>query len=281
MRLGALLWETEGVGHAIQSIRRLGLSGTGIAIESDRSPEFAGAVKKQFEEEGVSLFQVHCYTNLECAPGVVRDSQMENLKSVIRLAARAGARCVVSGCGHMDPDRQEAVFAAHPDNWTDLAMGRLSESCAEATQVAAEAGISFCVEPWSILTLNTPAALAELLERTGTRGFGILLDPVNLMTLDTYFDNRGLIQECFDLLGDAIRIVHAKDTRLVESSLTYHMSEVAVGEGILDYDALLECLDQLSDPETPLIIEHVATEAEAGKARDHLRAVAERVGVAL
>jgi sugar phosphate isomerase/epimerase len=233
----------------IAAVRRLELSSTGLALDEGCTPELARALGQRYAAAGIAVAQVGCYTNLECAPGASRERQMERLKRMIALAGLAGSRCVVSGAGHMDPGKQEAVFAAHPENWSDEAMDRLSESCAEAASAASDAGITFCVECWSITTLNTPGKLAELVRRVGTQGFGILLDPVNLMSLPTYFENSRVIRECFDVLGDAIHIVHAKDT--------------------------------LRDPETPLVIEHLSDYSDIERARDYIREVGTRVGVSM
>ncbi len=282
MRLGALVPERtpEGV---LEGVMRLGLSSTGVALPPDavRDLPVARALGERFREAGVEMSQVGCYTNLECAPGPARDRLFERLRAVIRAAGAAGARCVVSGVGHMDPDHQEDVFRAHPDNWSDGAMGRLVESCSEAAEVALEAGTRFCVETWVITTLDTPERVGELVRRVGTRGFGILLDPVNLMSLYTYFENARVIRECFEQAGDAICLVHAKDTRLVESAFTYHVSEVPPGEGILDYRTLLRCMEGLSDPETPLLIEHLSEYEQIERARDHIRRVAAEEGMSL
>jgi L-ribulose-5-phosphate 3-epimerase len=280
MRLGAMVPERDH-DKAIAAVRRLGLSGTGLILDEACTPEQARDIGQRYAAAGIALAQVGCYTNLECAPGAFRERQMERLKRTIALAAEAGSRCVVSGTGHMDREKQEAVFAAHPDNWSDKAMARLTESCAEAASAASGVGIAFCVECWSITTLNTPGKLAELVRRVGTQGFGILLDPVNLMSLDTYFENSRVIRECFDLLGDAIRIVHAKDTLLVESSFTYHMSEAVPGDGILDYETLLRCMDTLQDAETPLVIEHLSEYSDIERARDYIRDVGTRGGAVL
>jgi len=264
----------------VAAVQRLRFSATHLALDSGWTAAQAEEIGRRFRDAGV-ITQVACYTNLECAPGPARDQQLARLSHVIRLAACAGARCVVSGAGHMQPDYPDRIDVAHVDNWSAAAMDRLANSCEEAAAVAADVGITFCVEPWVLTTLNSPARLSEVVRRVGTRGFGVLLDPVNLMTLDTYFDNGRLIRACFDVLGDAIVLVHAKDTLLLEHALTYHMSETRAGEGNLDYETLLRCMDQLADPETPLIIEHLDTYQEIEAAGEYIRGFAARVGVKL
>lgn len=265
----------------VRTAREIGLTGTDIWFDPD-SPTFEPeSIRSLFHDNGVALSQVSCYVNLEQAPGASRDLQMERLRKVIAFAGAAGARCVVSGCGHMHPDKAEEVFAAHPDNWTDAAMDRLAASCAEAATWAHEAGTIFTAESWVLLTLNSPRKLRELVQRVDHPGFGILFDPVNLMNLDVYFDTGRMIQEAFDQVGDRIVAVHAKDTLLIESSFTYHMSEAPPGKGTLDYETLLRCMDGLNDQDTPLHIEHLRSLDAVVEARDAIRGVADRLGIAM
>lgn len=275
MQLGALV-PRKTPHDIVAEIARLGLTAAGSPLPADLPP---AEIRATFREASVQLAQVGCYTNLECAAGSSRDTARATLRDTIAAAGMAGARSVVSGVGHMDPDCPTEVFAAHQDNWTDEAMGRLVESCAEAAEWARAAGTTFCVETWVITTLNTPQRVGELVRKVGTNGFGILLDPVNLMCLDTYFDNARLIDECFDTFGDAITLVHAKDTKLLPSPFTYHMSEAPPGEGILDYATLLRRIDALPDPTTPLLIEHLAEDRQIERARDHIRNVADAVSI--
>lgn len=280
MRLSATVPGTT-PGEKVRAIRELGLTATDIWFDPATSIAQAAEIQRVFADNGVSLSQMSCYTNLECGPGAIRDRQMAQLRDVIAFAGQAGVRCVVSGCGHMNPDLPDEVFSAHPDNWTDAAMDRLSERCTEAAAWAAEAGTMFCAESWVLLTLNSPRKMRELADRVNSPAFGLLFDPVNLMNLDVYFDNGRMIREAFDLLGNRITAVHAKDTKLIDSAFTYHMSEAIPGDGTLDYETLLRCLDDLDDAETPLHIEHLPAMAEIARARDYIQSVARETGVTL
>lgn len=263
----------------LTTLRSIGVAGTDLWFNPDSELPPAERIRTSFQEYQATLAQVSCYTNLEVAPGAIRVRQMARLHELIEWTAAAGGRTVVSGCGHVNPDKAEEVFSAHPDNWTPAAMDRLVESCAEAAEWAVNAGIVFAVESWVLLTLNSPKKIRELVDRVNNPAFGVLFDPVNLMNLDVHFTNGAMIQEAFDLLGDTIKIVHAKDTILIDSQFTYFMSEAKVGEGRLDYEMLLRCMSQLNDPETPLHIEHLKSIEDVIAARDYLQAVAERIGV--
>ena len=278
MRLSASIPGND-LAARLQTARELGFSATDLWFNPDTIVPDGTEIREQFARHGVALSQVSCYTNLEAAPGATRERQMARLKEIIEFSALAGAGCVASGCGHMNPDRVDDVFSAHPDNWTPVAMDRLVESCREAALWAEAAGVIFCIESWVILTLNSPQKMRELADRVNSPGFGLLFDPVNLMNLDTYFRNGDVIREAFDLLGDRIKVVHAKDTILIDSAFTFHMSEAPIGKGRLDYETLLRCIAELQDEETPLHIEHLPGIDDIIQARDHIQSLADRIGV--
>lgn len=278
MRLSATV-PGKDLAEKLSNLQQLHLRDTDIWLNPDSPLMDASELRELLTNEGVSLSQLSCYTNLECAPGPILEKQMDRLHQVIQYAGEAGIRCVVSGCGHMDATCPDEVFSPHPDNWTPEAMNRLVSNCQIAATWAEDAGTLFCVESWVLLTLNSPEALAELVQRVDSPGFGILLDPVNMMNLDTHFVSGQMIQKSFDLLGDNIKIVHAKDSVLIGSSFTFHMSEAIPGRGKLDYVTLLKCMDTLKDEETPLHIEHLPTLDDVIEARDYILAMAAHAGV--
>lgn len=278
MRLGAMV-PHQGFDEQIAALQRLGVQVTAVGLDPAWTDDQARAYGQRWRDARIVVAHAGCYTNLESPPGPVREAQISRLQRTIELAAHAGIPHVVSGAGHMHPTRTDRVDIAHPDNWTAAALDRLVESSTEVAALAAAAGVTFCIEPLVTTTLNSPATLAEVVRRVGTRGFGVLLDPVNLMDLATYFDNGRVIQACFDLLGDAIKVLHAKDTLLRDDVPTYHMSETIPGRGTLDYETLLRCIEQLRDPDTALIIEHIHEEHAIAEARDYIQDVAARMGI--
>ena len=81
-------------------------------------------------------------------------------------------------------------------------------------------------------------------------------------------------------MGEKIRLVHAKDTLLKPEPFTYHMSEAAPGEGVLDFRTLLELMQRLP-ADTPLLIEHLSDEGTIARARDYIAGEASRLGFVL
>lgn len=258
--------------------QRLRIWGTGVTFGSDASEETARAVGRRYRDAGLQIVQVADEQNISTPVERVRAAATQRLARSLRLASAAGALAVVTGAGHCDPVRPEDVFAAHPDNFGQAALERLAATCREALAAAGGATARLLVETWVILPLCNLLRAAEAVRLVGDPRFGILFDPVNLMNLDNYFDNGSFLRRAVQHLGPAIGLVHARDTLLHSERFTFQFSEEALGRGALDYPALLEALTALP-ADVPLCVEHARSEEEASAALDHLRRLADRLGV--
>ena len=133
--------------------------------------------------------------------------------------------------------------------------------------------------PWSFP--DSIDSYLRLLRAIDRPSFGVHLDPVNIVSSpQRYFDTAGLIRECFARLGKWVKSCHAKDILLAENVYSVQFSEVLPGLGALDYAVFLAELEQL-DADTPLMLEHLADEAEYAEAAAHIRAVAQRAQIVL
>jgi sugar phosphate isomerase/epimerase len=130
--------------------------------------------------------------------------------------------------------------------------------------------------PW--IFPDSPQNYLRLIRAIDRPQFGVHFDPVNLIcSPQRYYNSGALIRECVEALGPHIRICHAKDIALTPKFMV-HLDEVRPGLGGLDYATLLRELDRL-EPDTPLMLEHLATEEEYALAAEHIRSVARRLEV--
>ena len=104
------------------------------------------------------------------------------------------------------------------------------------------------------------------------------LDPCNAINSPArFYNNRALINECFDKLGPWIVSCHAKDVAW-EVGMQVHFREVVLGTGKLDYSTYLKRLVALPQ-NPPLMIEHLKTKREYHQSRDYLLATGATVGI--
>lgn len=256
----------------IAMLQRLGLSGTAVEIDPRWTAAQAREVVAAFEQAGLVPVQSSCYRNLVATDESVRASGIRDVIQVLELAGAVGIPSVVCGGGHRDPSCPSAVFSVHPETWSETALDILVESCQEVVSRVSSTAAVLCLEPWVITTLDSPERLARVVQRVDHPKLAVELDPVNLMTIERYANTGRFLTRCFDLLGDWIRLIHAKDTLLKPTPFTYHMSEAVPGEGALDYATLLRLMERLP-ADTPLLIEHLKEEAVIARARDYIVAV--------
>lgn len=261
-------------------LARLGLNGTGIGIDLCWAPDQARSAVEPFRSAGVDVMQVGCYRNLIAVDERVRAGAIADVDRALELAGAIGVPSVICGGGHRHPDHAAKVYAVHPDTWTARAIDVLVESCQEVLAQISPFAATLCLEPWVITALDSPARLEQVVTRVDHPRLAIELDPVNLMTIERYADTGRFLNECFDRLGEKIRLVHAKDTLLKPEPFTYHLSEAVPGEGNLDYRTLLRRMEHVS-PKMPLVIEHLADEAAITQARDHILEVASQIDCAI
>ncbi len=197
-------------------------------------------------------------------------------KSRLHLADRVGARCCVNICG----SRGAQWDGPDPRNLTAETFDLVVASVREIIDEVAPTRSYYTLETMPWMYPDSIDSYVRLIEAVNRERFAVHFDPVNLIcSPQRYFANGALIREFVTTLGPHIRSCHAKDI-VLEPRLTTHLNETIPGRGGLDYAVLLRELDRL-DPETPLVTEHLATEAEYDEAAEAIRAVARATGVPL
>jgi L-ribulose-5-phosphate 3-epimerase len=110
----------------------------------------------------------------------------------------------------------------------------LGEMVAEAERF----GVIVAVEGVANFVASSPDRIRRMLDSISSPNLQVLLDVVNLLTPENHTECRRIIDDSFELFGDRIVAVHAKDFR-VEAG---RMVSVPLGEGLMDYPLLLRHL---------------------------------------
>ncbi len=161
-----------------------------------------------------------------------------------------------------------------PDNWYGPDAGNYRRDFfAQAVDTArgvldavrpTRTALSFEMMPYGFL--DSPAQYAAFLAAIDRPQVGVHYDPCNTVNSPRrYYRNGALIREMFRTLGGRILTVHVKDIVLDTAPTTVQLREVPVGEGGLDYTALIRCVRRC-DPDLPLILEHLPDEAAYARA---------------
>jgi sugar phosphate isomerase/epimerase len=163
---------------------------------------------------------------------------------------------------------------------TDAAYDLIIDSVREIIDAVKPKRTKYTLEGMPWMYPDSPACYAKMMKDIDREAFAAHLDPVNwINSPEKYFKNASLLEESFQLLGDSIRSIHAKDIKLGDE-LTVHLPEVRLGLGGLDYRAFLRCADQLP-ADTPFMLEHLPKEEDYDQAAAVVRKIAGEMKIAL
>jgi sugar phosphate isomerase/epimerase len=276
MRLGSPLdrtWDSpEGW---VATLRDRGFRAAYWPLEDDAGAADVRAYADAAQAADVVIAEIGAWQTNPISPDdATRASALEYAKARLQLADDVGARCCVNVAG----SRGDAWDAPHPDNFSADTFALIVDTVREIVDAVAPRRAAYTLETMPFMPPDSADGYLELMRAIDRPGFGVHLDPANLVTSPrAYFDNAALLRECFAKLGAHIRVVHARDVTLGDE-LTVRISEVRPGLGALDYRVLLTEMAKL-DADTPILVEHLTSAAEYEAAVAHIRGVAASLGL--
>ena len=243
-------------------------------LDDDADADTVGAYADAAAAAGIVIAEIGAWSNPISPDEPTRAAALERCKRRLALADRVGARCCVSIAG----SRSDTWDGPHPDNLSRDTFALIVDTVREIIDVVEPRRTFYSLEPMPWTLPDSPDSYLELLEAIDRQQFAVHLDPVNLVNSPAkFYDNAGLLRECFAKLGPYIKCCHAKDITLA-NELTVHLAEVIPGRGALDVRVLLTEMDRL-DPDTPILVEHLTHDWEYAEAVAHIRKVAGTLGL--
>lgn len=279
MRLGAAGLLGSGSRDEIRRVRDLGFtvaSWHAPDLDCLRDASRLAQVRDDLHAEGLDLCQLlpPDYPSLVHPDAALREAGVEVLHATLQAASLLGAGNVYVRPGSLNP---AGPWTPHPENHHPETVERLVDSLCRAVVHAESIGVPLAVEAHVLSPLHSLPVIREVFDRVGSAWLCFNADPVNLLgTLDTAYDNTGLIHELFDLLGPCVITAHAKDVRIGED-LVLHIEECVPGQGLLDHETFLQRFEECC-PRGAVLIEHLPAE-RMPEARRALLEFAHRAGV--
>lgn len=275
MRLGSPLPQTwDSPAGWIETLQRHGFRTAHWPLGEDADADSIRAYADAAESADVVIAEIGAWSNPISPDEATRASAVEFCKTRLELADRVDARCCVNLAG----SRGDTRNGPHPDNLNSETFALIVDTVRDIVDAVEPRRTFYTLEPMPWVLPDSPDSYLELIRAIERRQFGVHLDPVNLINSPAkYYDNAGLLRECFAKLGPHIKSCHVKDITLAHE-LTVHLAEVRPGLGTLDYRVLLTEMDRL-DPDTPILVEHLPDESEYRAAAAHIRSVADSLGL--
>ena len=194
----------------------------GVKLEYGHlSPGFCHRVRTAFEDRHLEVAVLGCYIDPATQDSGRREGDLKRFLEQISYCRMLGSNIVAtetSGCKEEDRRVQFEL---------------LVDSVSRMAERAEKFGVFVGIEPVLVHTLNTPELAGELLERVKSPNLMIVLDPINLLSPANIDRQRDIIDSAFDIFGDRIVAVHAKDVVIGEDG---RFRPCVIGQGLFDHE---------------------------------------------
>ena len=215
-------------------------------------------VKAQAKANDVVFYGLHCAGNI-IAPGPEADRWQRHIIDTIHAAEALGCELILTHAGSMYPNRNWA----HPQNWSRESWTRTVDALKRICKDTAGSKVDIAIEAVNTESVNNPWAHKRLREDVGDPRITAGLDITNMVHPGVAFRMTELINTTFDLVGDQIRYVHAKD--FVWNTMLPGINWAMNGTGNMDYEMFLVRLSRLKT--NPYVLVEFLTENEDTRSR--------------
>ena len=206
-----------------------------------------------------------------------RRSELERLPTCFEVARDLGAEMLITGCGSLHPDHR---YGPDPRNHDPATRERLVDSLRRVAPLAEHHGVILALECHVMTTLDTPAAIRDIIEAVDSPWVRPNFDPVNMIGgLPDLYDTAGAMERMWEALGSHYtQSAHVKDI-IARPDFVLHLDEVAPGQGWLDLAAFFAICQRLGEG-AALIVEHLPVD-QVDAALQVVREAASEAGVTL
>jgi sugar phosphate isomerase/epimerase len=211
--------------------------------------------KQAYAQGNIVLAEFGAYgINILDTDRALRQKNIDEICRRLEHADEMGARCCVIHGGSVETG---AWGNANPKNISEKSFAETVAIVQNILDTVKPQTSKLVMETESYLIPDCPEVYARLIEAIDRPGFGVHLDPVNIISSPRrYYFNTQFLKHCFALLGPWIISCHAKDLNMPPQHATVQIDETFIGDGVLDYETYLREIEKLTPPPT-LMIEHL------------------------
>jgi len=229
------------------------------------NPGLAFEIGKAFQKQGVQIAVLGCYVNPIHPNPTTRKSLLELFKDHLRYARDFGNGLVALETGSVNAD-----YSPHRENHGENAFQDSLTSIAELVAEAEKFGVIVGIEAVASHVVSTPQKMRRMLDGVASNNLQVVFDPVNLLSLDNHQEQERVIGESFELFGDRIAIIHAKDFVIEDGQFEF----ARAGFGKLRHDLVMKFAVE-QKPGISIVLEDT-NDRTVEESRQFLRQVAEK-----
>ncbi|WP_312094671.1 sugar phosphate isomerase/epimerase family protein [Niallia sp.] len=197
------------------------------------TPSLAHNIGVAFQKGAIQIAVLGCYINMIHPNLKERRKELDLFKEHIRYCRDLGCSLVGTETGNVNA---EIVYTE--ENFKEEPFLEVVESVRELVKEAEKFGVMVAIEGGINHPIHSPKRMKRLLDEVKSNNLQVIFDPANYLTIDNYQKQVEIFQEAFDLFGDQIVIIHAKDFIIDNKKIKF----VPVGHGMLDYEAIFRLI---------------------------------------
>lgn len=214
------------------------------------TPGMAQYINEIFQKYGINISILGCYINLANPDDEELNELLDMFKEHIRFAKYLGCNIVGTETGALN---REYIYTEK--NNTEEAFQRSLNSIKVLVEEAEKFGVSVGIEGVTKHVINTPERLKRALDSVKSNNLQVIFDPVNFIDESNYERQDEIIKRSFELFGEKIAIIHAKDFVYKDGKV----QQVSIGDGQFNYPLLLSLVKKRK-PYIDIILEDTVPE---------------------
>lgn len=195
------------------------------------TPGYAAYLKNMFAENKIDIAVLGCYLNLANPDPEQLKKIQERYYAHLRFASMLG--CSVVGTETGAPNTE---YRYEPASHSEEALQIFIKNLRPVVECAEKFGVIMAIEPvWKHIVYDSKRAL-KVLKEINSPNLRIILDPVNLLSVENSEHYEQVIKEAIEDLGEYTDVLHMKDF-VIEGD---QVVSSAPGTGTMKYDAILD-----------------------------------------
>lgn len=202
------------------------------------TPGYALYLRHLFEKNGIDVAVLGNYLNLAHPdPDAVKDMQ-EKYYAHIRFASLLGCGMVGTETGAPNPE-----YKFCPECRSDKAPITFIKNLKPVVRCAEQYGVTVAIEPVARHIVYDAKRARLVLDEIGSHNLQILLDPVNMLSMDNVDRREEVFAETIELLGKDVAMIHFKD--FLRQDADGQLKACGAGQGEMgDYSTILRFAKQ-------------------------------------
>ena len=259
----------------LAQVKELGYSAVVFPVDSTASAATIREYADVCHDNDLLIGEVGAWRNVMALDPKEREANLDWNIRQLELAETVGANCCVNISGSF----AEYWDGYHPDLDTKETWDLVVSNTQRIIDAAKPTHTAYSLEPMPWMVPESPEQYLQLMKDVDRPAFKVHLDYCNMLnSIERYRHASEFITHCFELLGERIVSIHAKDALIVQGGLPIVINEVIPGAGSLDLSLVTKLAHGLGD-DIPVFVEHLDTHEQYMQAANVMREAAKKAGV--